>query len=120
MTHPSTSFTNNIKVENTGVKKANKAIIDTLTIVNWCIHNIYIRFVHHDIHKLHEKGLGIIAFPFNHFDKPSSALCIIPLRSITKTIIRVIKNIFNIIGDSIFSSLFSPNSYVAVFVNTLR
>lgn len=79
------SLTHMNKRANTGVKKANKATIAMYGKVSFPIQSKYIRFVHHEQHKLQEKGFGILTFPLSHLDKVASTSSINPLRSITNT-----------------------------------
>ena len=86
------SLTHMNKRANTGVKKANKATIAMYGKVSFPIQSKYIRFTHHEQHKLQLKGFGILTFPFNHLDKAVSISSINPLRSIMNTIKSVIKS----------------------------
>ena len=84
------------KRANTGVKKANKATIAIYGKVSFPIQSKYIRFVHHEQHKLQLNGFGILTFPLSHLDKAVSISSINPLRSIINTIKSVIISSFAI------------------------
>lgn len=107
---------NHIRIlENTGVRKANRAVIAIYGSVNFETHRRYMRFTHQAEHREQEKGFGTLAFPFNHFDSTVSILSIIPLRSIINTHNSVISNRFIIISNSLSLSLSYPNNYVTVY-----
>ena len=107
------SLTHTNKRANTGVKKANKATIAMYGKVSFPIQSKYIRFVHHEQHKLQENGFGILTFPLSHLDKVASISSIKPLRSIINTINSVIISSFAISISNRF--LFFQGTCVWVF-----
>jgi hypothetical protein len=84
------------------VNRDNKATYPIHIIVNFPYTNKYNNPIHQVKHNEQLNGLGINSLAFNHLDNIFSISVIIPDKSITKTIMQVNINNFNIIGSLSF------------------